>query len=77
MPYERDPDAAIDAALRMIGSRLKRTRIALGLSQRALEALSGVDQTTISRIENGRAPSFSLGRYARILAALDRYRLAF
>jgi transcriptional regulator with XRE-family HTH domain len=45
------------------------------VSQQQLERLSGVDQTTISRLENGLAPGIRLERLARIGAALPRSRL--
>jgi transcriptional regulator with XRE-family HTH domain len=42
----------------------------LGYSQRQLERLSGVDQTTISRLENGRLRSLRLVRLAALFEAL-------
>jgi transcriptional regulator with XRE-family HTH domain len=42
------------AGLRDLGTVIKRARLGLGWSQRGLESRSGVDQTTISRLENGR-----------------------
>jgi transcriptional regulator with XRE-family HTH domain len=49
---------------------LKRARRDLGWSQRGLESRCGVDQTTISRLENGRLVHFSLVRLASLIAAL-------
>ena len=58
------------AGLRDLGTVLKRARLGLGWSQRGLERRSGVDQTTISRLENGRLVNFSLQRLASIIQAL-------
>jgi transcriptional regulator with XRE-family HTH domain len=43
----------------------------VGYTQRHLERLSGVDQTTISRLENGRLTSLRLVRLAAIFLALS------
>lgn len=56
--------------LRDLGTVLRRTRLGLGWSQRGLERRSGVDQTTISRLENGRLVNFSLQRLASLIQAL-------
>jgi hypothetical protein len=39
------------ASLRHLGFIIRSARLRLGYSQRQLERLSGVDQTTISRLE--------------------------
>lgn len=70
------------AALRAIGRQVLSARNSLGISQSALEKLTGLDQTTISRVERGLAPSLPLERLARLFAALgtnlevgaDQYR---
>jgi transcriptional regulator with XRE-family HTH domain len=49
------------------------SRGARGLSQRAVEDLSGVDQTSISRLENGRASNMTLGRFATVVVAIESY----
>jgi transcriptional regulator with XRE-family HTH domain len=59
-------------ALRQLGAIVKSARLRLGYTQRHLERLSGVDQTTISRLENGRLTSLRLIRLAWIFAALSR-----
>jgi DNA-binding XRE family transcriptional regulator len=59
------------AALRMVGRRLKRARHAKGWTQRQLEGASGVDQTTISRVENGRQMGLGLLKIAALAMALD------
>jgi transcriptional regulator with XRE-family HTH domain len=58
------------AGLRELGTMLRLARLGLGLSQRGLERRSGVDQTTISRLENGRLVHFNLVRLASLIAAL-------
>ncbi len=58
------------AGLRDLGTMLRRARLGRGWSQRGLERRSGVDQTTISRLENGRLAYFSLVRLGRLVEAL-------
>ncbi len=72
-PRYVDPSAR--DALKRIGRGIAAARRAHGLSQLQLEQLSGVDQTTISRLEHGLAPGIRLERLARIAAALPRSRL--
>ena len=55
---------------RLIGGLVLRKRQRLGLSQRELERFSGVDQTVISRLENGQLASLRWSRFARLVAAL-------
>jgi transcriptional regulator with XRE-family HTH domain len=57
-------------ALRILGEQLHRARVARGWSQRGLERMSYVDQTVISRLENGRMTSLRLVRVAALVAAL-------
>jgi transcriptional regulator with XRE-family HTH domain len=54
--------------LRM-GSEAYEWRRQAGLTQRALEALTGIDQTTISKLERGRLPGLRLHHLARIRLA--------
>jgi transcriptional regulator with XRE-family HTH domain len=56
-------------ALREIGREVRQLRTEWGRSQRAVERVTGIDQTTISRLENGLAPTLRLERLARIRAA--------
>jgi len=58
------------AAFRHLGTIIRTARLRLGYTQRHLERLSGVDQTTISRLENGRLTSLRLVRLAAIFLAL-------
>jgi transcriptional regulator with XRE-family HTH domain len=53
-----------------LGSIVRQRRAQRGLSQRQLEMLSGVDQTIISRLENGKLYGLRWARFARIVEAL-------
>jgi transcriptional regulator with XRE-family HTH domain len=55
----------------LIGVEIKRRRHTLGWSQRTLEAHSGVDQTVISRLENGKQYGMRWSRFALLVDALD------
>ncbi len=57
-------------ALRYAGDRVRSDRVGRAWSQRELERRSGVDQTTISRLERGLAPGLRLEAFASILLAL-------
>ena len=65
-----DLDDDLVDQLEQLGAVIRRARIIRGLSQRALESHSGVDQTMISRVERGQAPGIRLERIAAILVAL-------
>ena len=56
--------------MRARGADVRRARWQSGLSQAGLEVLSGVDQTTISRLENGLAPGLGLIRLVKILGPI-------
>jgi transcriptional regulator with XRE-family HTH domain len=56
--------------LKELGRIIRRARLDLGLSQRGLERRSLVDQTTISRLENGRLTHLSLQHVARLFQVL-------
>lgn len=58
------------AGLQALGRQLRRARLARGWAQRELERRSGVDQTTISRLENGRLASLRLLKIAALIHAL-------
>ena len=53
-----------------IGRGILRLRLYHGWSQATLESKSGVDQTTISRLERGEQTGLSIRRLAAILDAL-------
>ena len=57
----------------LIGAAIKRRRVALGWTQRLLEAQSGVDQTVISRIENGKQYGIRWSRFALLVDALGGF----
>ena len=50
---------------------LKRRRVLAHLSQRELERLTRIDQTVISRLENGRQYGLRWSRFAHPRRALD------
>jgi transcriptional regulator with XRE-family HTH domain len=55
----------------LVGNAVKRRRRALHWSQRDLERASGVDQTVISRLENGILPGIRFSRFARLVEAMN------
>ena len=57
----------------LIGAAIKRRRVALGWTQRLLEAQSGIDQTVISRIENGKQYGIRWSRFALLVDALGGF----
>ena len=68
LPFEPElPTRTIDA---LVGLAILRLRVYRGLSQEKLERLSGVDQTVISRLENGRLAGLRRSRFARLVGAL-------
>ena len=74
MPYARlVRESSVHRALQAIGDDVRRTRLDAGLSQDDLAAISGIAQSTISRIERGVAPGAGLERLARIMVAV-RFR---
>ena len=66
---QRDPQER--RGFELIGVELLRRRRALGWTQRTLEAQSGIDQTVISRLENGKQYGLRWSRFARLVEALD------
>ena len=52
-----------------IGGEAYEWRRRAGLTQRAMEALTGIDQTTICKFEKGRLPGLRLHHVARIRLA--------
>lgn len=53
-----------------VGRLIRRRREIVGISQRQLEALSGVPQSSISRLETGRLRGLRWSRFARLADAL-------
>jgi hypothetical protein len=68
MTYQ-GPDEDRDA-LEALGRAVRFARQQSSLTQRTLEALTGVDQTAISRMERGVVPGMGLVRFARIAMVL-------
>lgn len=62
---EDDGPAIIGA--KWLGAAVRRRRLQLGLTQRRLEGLSGVDQTVISRMETGKLKGI---KHARLLVLI-------
>ena len=54
----------------ILGAAVRRRRMTLRWSQRDLERASGVDQTVISRLENGVLSGIRFSRFARLVAAM-------
>lgn len=70
MPYQRPEGERDRALLRRFGVELRRCRLYAGLSQVTLAQLSGVSQSTISRIERGKASSAALIKLVRLSDAM-------
>ena len=68
--FERPRDPQEQNGFNLIGAEVRRRRHALGWTQRHLEAYSGVDQTVISRIENGKQYGIRWSRFALLVDAL-------
>jgi len=64
-----DPPLSVDG-MRLVGAALKRRRLRLGLSQTRLERMTGIDQTTISRLECGRRGGLRWSRFTLLVAVL-------
>ncbi len=76
MPYTFRPHGRrIIGAQVALGLAIERARMSQLLSQEALEARSGIDQSTISRLERGLAPGLRLDRLAQVLAGLSVARV--
>ena len=55
----------------LVGALVKRRRRALGWSQRDLQKESGLAQSAISRLENGKLSGLRFARFARLVAAMN------
>jgi transcriptional regulator with XRE-family HTH domain len=53
-----------------LGRLVRRRRLQLGITQNELEWLSGIDQTLISKLENGRLKGMRWSRFGRLVGAL-------
>lgn len=74
MPWEsfdlQDVDERTMRGYGRIGRLVRRRRERIGLSQRDLHRLSGIDQSVISRLETGRLRGLRFSRLARLVDAL-------
>jgi transcriptional regulator with XRE-family HTH domain len=70
MPYDRPKGERDWGLLRRFGVEFRRCRLYAGISQVELARRSGVSQSTISRIERGKAASASLIKLVRISEAM-------
>ena len=78
MPYQRPSDERDHRLLRRFGTEFRRCRIYAGLSQVVLAERSGVSQSTISRLERGKASSAAMFKLVLISAAMgDGFPFAF
>ncbi len=68
-------DALAQVGMSAIGVIVRGGRLACGLSQRQLAALSGMNQSTISRLENGQLRYFKFQRLATVLGVIHDPRL--
>ena len=66
----RPRNASERRGFELIGAMIKRRRQSLGWTQRALEARSGIDQTVISRLENGKQYGLRWSRFAYLVDSL-------
>ena len=65
-PRDQEQQEGFDA----LGAMIRRRRVWLGWSQRYLEMRSGVDQTVISRIENGKQYGIRWSRFATLVGSM-------
>jgi transcriptional regulator with XRE-family HTH domain len=72
--HSTDPRHEVEqAGYDLIGAMIKRWRLRAGHTQRELERLSGIDQTVISRLENGRQYGLRWSRFAILIAVLGGF----
>jgi transcriptional regulator with XRE-family HTH domain len=67
---QRPRDPQQQEGFEAIGAMVRRRRARLGWSQRYLELRSGLDQTVISRIENGKQYGIRWSRFATLVGAM-------
>jgi len=71
VPYQTQTnDPQVRGALKRLGAELRRGRWRAGLSQCAVEERTGIDQSTISRLENGLASRLPIERVGLYLLAI-------
>ena len=78
MPYQAPESSSQQEIMRRFGVELRRCRLQAGHSQASIAELSGVAQSTISRLERGKAPRAALHIVVRMSVVLGlRLPLAF
>ena len=78
MPYQGPETPGLAGLLRQFGAELRRCRIHAGFSQTQLAERSGVSQSTISRLERGKAPMAAMLKLVLLSATLGyRFPLAY
>jgi DNA-binding Xre family transcriptional regulator len=70
-PYAWPRKPEVDDGLELLGEALRDARIRQRMTQAHLERMSGIDQTTISRLERGKLDGMRLRRLALLIASLD------
>jgi transcriptional regulator with XRE-family HTH domain len=60
-----------DHPMVVVGAQVRAARVHASLTQRQVEDLTGIDQSTVSRLENGKGSNTPLGRFAALLVAID------
>ena len=70
-PYELED--TLQVGMSALGATVRRTREAVGLSQRDLARLVGMNQSTISRLETGQLRRLRFQRLAMIFGVLNRW----
>lgn len=73
MPARPCKNPVTAEALVRFGKTVRAARRRAGVSQQRLEDLSGVDQTSISRLELGRSPRFPMEGLVRLQMALRSF----
>jgi len=73
MPYRRPETPGLADLLRRFGMELRRCRQQAGWSQTQLSERSGVSQSTISRLERGKAPAAAMVKLVYLSDALEYY----
>ena len=74
MPWDavnQPPEPQVQRGMELIGAAARRARRRHRWSQRDLEERTGIDQTTISRFENGLRCGMRWSRFATLVAVLD------
>jgi hypothetical protein len=72
--YGRPISPEVTRGLRVIGRWVRTARWQRGLTQRQAAALSGLHQSTISRLENGKLDGLRLSRFAVLMDVLAQPR---